>query len=39
MVRFLTLQYRMSKIDEEYLNHLVEIEKITEEQKLEIMTL
>lgn len=28
----------MGKIDEEYLSHLVEIGKITEEQKLEIMT-
>ena len=37
MVRFLKLQYQMGKIDEEYLNRLVEIGRITEEEKTEIM--
>ena len=37
MVRFLKLQYQMGKIDEAYLNHLVEIERITESDKAEIM--
>lgn len=37
MVRFLQLQFRMGKIDEEYLTNLVESGRITEEQKLEIM--
>ena len=37
MLRFLKLQYRMGKIDEAYLNHLVEIGRITESEKAEIM--
>ena len=37
MVRFLKLQYQMGKIDEAYLNHLVEIGRITESEKAEIM--
>lgn len=36
MVRFLQLQFRMGKIDEEYLTNLVESGRITEEQKSEI---
>lgn len=38
MIKFLKLQYKMGKIDEEYLSHLVEIGRITEEEKAEIMT-
>lgn len=38
MLRFLKLQYQMGKIDEAYLNHLVEIGRITEIEKAEIMT-
>lgn len=37
MLRFLKLQYQMGKIDEAYLNHLVEIGRITEEEKAEII--
>ena len=37
MLRFLKLQYQMRKIDEVYLNRLVEIGRITEEEKAEIM--
>lgn len=37
MIRFLKLQYQMGKINEEYLNHLVEIGRFTEEEKAEIM--
>lgn len=37
MVRFLKLQYQLGKIDEAYLNHLVEIGRITESEKAEIM--
>ena len=37
MIRFLKLQYQMGKIDEAYLNHLVEIGRITEGEKAEIM--
>ena len=37
MIYFLKLQWRMGKIDEEYLDHLVEIGRITAEQKIEIM--
>lgn len=37
MMRFLKLQYQMGKIDEAYLNHLVEIGRITENEKAEIM--
>ena len=35
MLRFLKLQYQMGKIDEAYLNHLVEIGRITESEKAE----
>ena len=38
MIRFLKLQYQMGKIDETYLNHLVEIGRITESEKAEIIT-
>ena len=38
MIRFLKIQYQMGKIDESYLSHLVEIGRITEEDKTEIMT-
>ena len=37
MVRFLKIQYQMGKIDETYLSHLVEIGRITEEEKAEII--
>lgn len=37
MLRFLKLQYQMGKIDETYLNHLVEIGRITESEKADIM--
>lgn len=37
MLRFLKLQYQMGKIDEAYLNHLVEIGRITESEKAEII--
>lgn len=37
MLRFLKLQYQMGKIDETYLNHLVEIGRIAESEKAEIM--
>ena len=37
MIYFLKLQWRMGKINEEYLDHLVEIGRITEAQKIEIM--
>ena len=37
MLRFLKIQYQMGKINEEYLNHLVEIGRITESDKAEIM--
>lgn len=37
MIRFLKLQLQMGKIDEAYLNHLVEIGRINEEEKAEIM--
>ena len=37
MIYFLKLQWRMGKINEEYLDHLVKIGRITSEQKIEIM--
>lgn len=37
MIRFLKLQYQMGKIEEAYLTHLVEIGRITESEKNEIM--
>lgn len=37
MVRFLKLQYQMGKIDEAYLNHLVETGRITGSEKVEVM--
>ena len=37
MIRFLKLQYQIGKIDESYLNNLVEIGRISEEEKAEIM--
>lgn len=37
MLRFFKLQYQMGKIDEAYLSHLVEIGRITEREKAEIM--
>lgn len=37
MIRFLKIQYQMGKIDEAYLNHLVEIGRITEAEKAEII--
>lgn len=37
MIRFLKIQYQMGKINEEYLNHLVEIGRITEIEKAEII--
>ena len=37
MIRFLTMQYRMGKVTEAYLDRLVEIGRITAEQKIEIM--
>jgi len=38
MIRFLKLQFQMGKIDEAYLNNLVEIGRITESEKVEIIT-
>ena len=38
MIRFLKLQYQMAKIDEAYLSHLVEIGRISEKEKAEIIT-
>lgn len=38
MIRFLKLQWSMGKIDEEYLNRLVENGRITEADKIEIMS-
>lgn len=37
MIRFLKIQYQMGKIDEAYLSHLVEIGRITENEKGEII--
>ena len=37
MIKFLKIQYKLGKIDEDYLDNLVLSGKITEEQKLEIM--
>ena len=37
MIRFLKIQYQMGKIDEAYLSHLVEIGRIAESEKVEIM--
>ena len=37
MIYFLKLQWHMGKINEAYLDHLVEIGRITSEQKIEIM--
>jgi hypothetical protein len=37
MIKFLKLQYKAGKIDEEYLDSLVSRNKITAAQKLEIM--
>lgn len=37
MIYFLKLQWQMERIDEEYLSHLVNIKRITEKEKNEIM--
>ena len=37
MLRFLKIQHQMGKIDEAYLSHLVEIGRINENEKAEIM--
>lgn len=37
MIYFLKLQWQMKRIDEDYLNRLVNIGRITEQEKYEIM--
>lgn len=37
MIKFLQLQYKLKKIDEAYIDQLLQHGTITEEQKVEIM--
>lgn len=37
MIKFLKIQYRLKKIDEEYLDKLIRLGRITENDKMEIM--